>query len=185
MGTGTGETDAAAAAARLRLIETEFITPRRHPGDAAARGTRPTHAPAPVDLGTLDYMRTAVDEVIAHTRTVAPHAGPAPADAPAVYGWMREHNAHAEHDEQRRAGEAIVYRQGLEHALAVGDETVVRRLPCPACGCWGLFWRPAARRAACVNRKCTDPTGGANTFSLAHLAQQHIAARNTAARRAT
>lgn len=180
---GLGEADAATAASRLQLLEQEFTTPRRHPGDTGAR-TRPTHAPAPLDLGILDHMQAAVAEVVTHTRAAAPHAAPPPARAAAVYDWMRQHTAHLA-PERQDAAAAIVYRQSLEHALAMGDESVVRRQPCPDCGCWGLFWRPAARRAACVNRHCADEDGRARTFTLAHLAQQHIATRETAARRAT
>lgn len=183
MGTGTGDKEAEIAAARLALIGTEFITPRRYAGEV--RGSRPTYAPAPVDLGILDYMRTTVDEVVTHTRAASPQAGPTPAAAADVYGWMREHTADLE-PEQRLAGETLVYRQSLEHALAMGDETVIRRHPCPGCGCWGLFWRATARKAACINRNCTDDLGRASTWTLAQLAHQHVEQRQiSAVRRAT
>ncbi|MFI2620443.1 hypothetical protein [Streptomyces sp. NPDC018584] len=181
---GTGEADAAAttAAARMRLLEQEFTTPRRH-GDTG-RPTRPSTATAPLDLGMHDYRQASVDEVVTHTRALVPEATTPPAKASAVYDWMRQHTAHLA-NEQRQAADAVVYRQSLEHALAIGDESVVRRQPCPACGCWGLFWNAAARRAACVNQHCTDTRGQARTWSLARLASQHIAARKTSARRAT
>lgn len=182
---GPGDTDTATAAARLRLIADEFTAPTRSVSSTTARPQARADSPAPLDLGVLDYMQAAVAEVVTHTRAAAPEAGPAPAEAHAVYAWMREHTAHLE-DERQRAGEAIVLRQALEHALAMGDEKAVRSLPCPGCGCWGLFWRPATRKVVCVNRYCTDSAGAGRSFTLAHLAQQQIESRaTTEARRAT
>ncbi|MEU1133533.1 hypothetical protein ABZ383_27375 [Streptomyces sp. NPDC005900] len=177
-----GMGDADSAAIRMRLIEAEFTTPRRT-GDSGRRA-RSTEPAAPVDLGILAYMQASVDEVVSHTRAAAPDAPPPPATASAVYHWMDQNTAHLD-AEKRQAAEVIVYRQALEHALAVGDESVVRRHPCPDCGCWGLFWRASARRAACVNRHCSGEGQAAHTFTLAQLARRHVASRESAVRRAT
>lgn len=179
---GLGDTDANTAAARLRLIQTDFTAPRRQAGERRAPAS--PHSPALIDFAILEHLRASVAEVITHTRAEAPKAPPAPADAAAVYGWMRESIGHLER-ERRLTAEAIVYRQGLEHALAMGNDLVIRPHPCPACGCYGLHWRSASRRAACMYRPCAISNGQTRTFTLAHLAHQYIQARETSARRAT
>ncbi|MFD7615723.1 hypothetical protein [Streptomyces sp. NPDC059802] len=170
-------------AQRLRLLQAEFTEhPRTGPGDG--RSSRPAHAPAPINLGVVDRIRAAVYEVETHTRTAAPNAGPFTGEEARVYDWSRQHTAHLA-TEQQQAREAIIFRQGLEHAIAAGDTTVVRRHPCPECGCWGLYWRAAAQRAVCVNHYCVDDNGLSRTWSLSRLAQQHIAAKEAAYRSAT
>ncbi|MFF1916186.1 hypothetical protein ACFVYE_32285 [Streptomyces sp. NPDC058239] len=179
MGTGADNT----TAQRLRLLQQEFVQPARSgPGDG--RSSRPTHAPAPVDLGVLDRIRAAVHEVEHHTRTAAPDAGPFTGPAERVYDYCRQHTAHLE-AEQQNAREAIIYRQGLEHAIAAGDTSVVRKHPCPQCGCVGMYWQDKTRRALCVNHYCTDNDGVSNTWELKRLAQEYIARKSAVARRAT
>ncbi|MFJ2279177.1 hypothetical protein ACIOEZ_34075 [Streptomyces sp. NPDC087866] len=168
---------------RLRLLQAEF-TQHEKTGPGDGRSATLVHGAPPVDLGTLDYMRSAVAEVVTHTQAVAPNAGPAPADQADVYRWSRESTEHLDIGPQL-VREAIIYRQGLEHALAMGDTDAVRTHPCPGCGCWGLYWRAAAKRAVCVNRRCTDKDGVASTWTLARIAQQYIAAQESASRRAT
>ncbi|MGV2914643.1 hypothetical protein [Streptomyces alfalfae] len=183
MGPGEAAADIAAhAAVSMRLIEQDFKTPRR-------TGNTGRHAPAttpraPVDLGTVDYMARQVQEIVDYTKASAPNAPRPPAEAPDVYRWMGESTAHFQ-GEQQQTRDAIVYRQVLEHALQMGDESVIRRHPCPDCGCWGLFWRPASQRAACINRHCAGPGQPSHTFTLAQIAHRHIASRETTARRAT
>lgn len=181
---GTGDTDATTAAARLRLIQSgDCTTPRRDPGERRAPAS--PYSPALIDLNIFDYMRASVDEVIAHTRAEAPQAPPAPAEAAGVYGWMREHTEHLD-TERRLAAEVLVYRQGLEHALAMGQRGVIQPHPCPACGCYGLQWQSVMRRAVCVYKRCPDDNGRARTFTLTQLARQHVKAREEiSSRRAT
>ncbi|MEV8101027.1 hypothetical protein [Streptomyces sp. NPDC088135] len=181
MGTGADDT----TAQRLRLLQQEFVQPvRSGPGDG--RSSRITESPSLVNLGVVDRIRAAVYEVEHHTRSSdwAAAAGPVPADPAGVYDWARQHTAHLD-AERQQAREAIIYRQGLEHAIAMGDTTVIRRHPCPQCGCWGLYWREAAQRAVCVNHYCTDDDGISNAWELKRLAHDHIAQKSTAARRAT
>lgn len=179
---GPGDTDAATAAAGLRLIQEEFLTRARR-GDTGGRTATTTTSQAPIDLTTVDYLRAHVDEVIAHARTLTADARPAPHNANA-YDWMRRQTAHLDR-ERRLAGETLVYRHTLEHALKTGEESVIRRHSCPGCGCWGLFWNQAASRASCVNRRCTTKTGHPSTWTLAQIAHHHITARESTARRAT
>lgn len=179
MGLGHDDT----TAQRLRLLQAEFLEhPRTGPGDG--RSSRPTHAPAPVNLGVVDRIRAAVYEVETHTRAVAPEAGPFTGEAEGVYDYYREHTEHLGPQVQQ-AREARIYRQGLEHAIAMGDTTVVRRHPCPQCGCWGLYWREAAQRAVCVNHYCTDDNGVSNMWELKRLARDHIARKEVVVHRAT
>ncbi|MFH9426007.1 hypothetical protein [Streptomyces sp. NPDC017529] len=170
------------AARRLRAVQHEARTPPGRPADPGPRATR-VHSPALVDLGLLDYIEAAAHEVIASTYTAVPTAGPAPAAADAVYAWAEAATAHLD-TERRRAHDALMLRQAMEHALATRDETLLRREPCPGCRCWGaLFWNAAAHRAVCVNRYCTDRHGGPTTWTLAHLADRHIAAREERTRK--
>lgn len=167
--------DDTTAERRLRLLQAEFTQhQRRGPGDG--RTATRTESPAPLNLAVIDRIHAAVHEVIEHTRTAdrSHPAGPAPADAARVYDWAREHTAHLD-TEHQQARETLIYRQGLEHAITMGDTTVVRRHPCPGCGCWGLAWRPAVQRAACPNRYCLDDDGLSRSWPLATLAHRHVA----------
>lgn len=183
MGTGADDT----TAQRLRLLRQEFVQPvRTGPGDG--RSSRPTHAPAPINLGVVDYMASAAAEVDEHMRAVqVPRDGvarPRPEDPADRYEWWRHGTAHLG-PEMQRAREAVIYRQGLEYAIAMGDTAVIRRHPCPQCGCWGLYWRAEARRAACVNHYCTDDNGLSRTWELKRLAQEHVARKSAVAHCAT
>ena len=188
MGNGrsrTGE-DAAAQAKlaghRLRLLETEFITPQPHPADPGPR-TRAVYPSTPIRPGVLDHAAASVDEIITHTRAEAPRASPAPRTG-SVYEWAVENTRHLD-PQRQRTRDALIYRQSLEHALMMGDDLVIRRHSCPGCGCWGLFWRAEAQSAGCVNRRCTDKHGRPSTWSLQKLAERHVSAVNTARRNAT
>ena len=121
-----GQSDTAStSAARLRLLQEEMALPRRgaEPGMPRATAVFP---PAPVNLGLLAHIQRSVTELVHETRAVAPDAGPAPAEASAVYAWMTAHTSHLD-DARAQYRQAVVYRQGLEHALLAGDETVIRR----------------------------------------------------------
>lgn len=172
-------------AQRLRLLQAEF-TQHQQRGPGNGRSASLVHGAPPLDLGVLDHICAAVDELITHTRAaeIGPVASPVPATPADVIDWAREHTAHLD-PERQQARETIIYRQGLEHALAMGDESVVRKHPCPRCGCWGLHWRAAANRAACVNHYCTDDDGLTSTWTLARLATQYIAGKKSSAATAT
>ncbi|MFJ3699579.1 hypothetical protein ACIPW9_36560 [Streptomyces sp. NPDC090052] len=189
----TSRRDTATTASRMRLLRREFTTAPRpaptqfvdDPRTAAPRSrTSPAHSPAPMDLGVLDHVIAAVTEVIEHTLAVAPDAGPAPTMPDEVYQWAATATSTAGPGEQQ-ARDTIIYRQGLEHAIAMGEDTVIRRHPCPQCGTYGLLWQSAARRAVCVHTRCTTRDGGPTSWSLAQLARHHVAATNSSARRAT
>ncbi|MEU1327164.1 hypothetical protein [Streptomyces microflavus] len=170
-------------AQRLRLLQAEFTQhQRRGPGDG--RTATRTESPAPLNLGVVDYITSATTEVVEHTRSMAPDAQPFAGPLPSLYAWSRQQTANLD-AERQAASEALIYRQGLEHALAMGDTNVVCEHPCPACGCWGLLWRPAIERAACVQRYCVDNDGLSHTWPLKTLAQQHIAKKTAVNARAT
>lgn len=164
------------AAARLRQLHTDITALHRPAGDTTRTPTR-VHAPAPLDLDILDHMVAARDEVISHTRAHKQDAPAAPADD-TIYAWMDANTAHLD-DAKRRAGRALVVRQSMEHALLAGDETVVRREPCPRCACWGLSWQSGPQYAVCLNRRCAALGGGPSTWSLAQLAHHHTARLET------
>ncbi|MFW3477401.1 hypothetical protein [Streptomyces microflavus] len=165
---------------RLRLLKAEFTQFERRGGGDGRTATR-TESPAPLSLAVLDRIRAAVTEVVEHTRP-PPRRRPRPADDTRIYDWARQHTKDLA-PEGRQAGEALIYRQGLDHAIAMGVTTVIRQHPCPACGCLGLYWR--AGRAACVNHYCVDDDGMSRTWSLARIAREHIARQEAVRARAT
>lgn len=186
-------TDAATTRARMRVLQNEFLVPTHSPRDGQPRA-RSTKAQAPVDVRIVDHMAASLAEIItdaeivAHTRPVDAPPGHATAQDDDVYGWAIDQIGHAEHIEPARQQylDTVIYRQGLEHAVLMGNDLAIRRHACPQCGCWGLFWRAAARNAGCVNRRCTDPHGRPTSWSLHQLAAQHIkTAEKSSRRRAT
>lgn len=144
--------------------------------------TKPVHAPAPLDLGTLDHLEKTRNEVVAAVRGINPQAGPAPHDE-RVYQWAEEAVATLEaatphlNEIRHRTLEGIAYRHVLEHAVRVGEVKVMRKLACPNCCCFGLLWNQPSWRATCINIRCLDGEGRQNTWTLAQIAHHHIAAR--------
>lgn len=144
---------------------------------SSPRGTRTTPT-APANLTVVDHIDSSVREVIDDTRALNPDAGPLPPELADVYDWYREQTKNApEADQQRR--EIRIYRQYLEHAIAMGDTDVIPPHRCPGCGTFGLVWRGADRRAACLNRRCLTRGGLTRTWSLANLAYEHVAVEKT------
>lgn len=173
--------DSSTPARRLKLLE-GFIAPGRTGGDAARTAPTATSRPAAV-LDVIDHMHASVDEVITYTRAHAPGAR-RPADLSDIYDWAREHTADLAPADQR-ARETLIYRQSLEHAIQMGDTKVVRPHPCPACGCFGLQWMAAMRRAVCTNLRCVDADGMTTAWTLRTLAKAHIARQESRYVRAT
>ncbi|MBE4790302.1 hypothetical protein [Streptomyces caniscabiei] len=176
-----GEDTDDTAKSRLRILNKHF---REHPvtGPEGHCVTGPGSRPTPVTPGLpypariTEHIDRSVAEVAAHTRAVNPEAGPLPARVEAVYDWYREHTANAPTAEQQRR-DTIVYRQRLEHAIAMGDTKVIRPHRCPGCRTFGLMWVHEAQRAVCTNARCTTKAGLSSSFSLARLAYVHIAAQ--------
>jgi hypothetical protein len=169
---------------RLRLIQAEFTQQRQPSSNPTGRTATRTEAPAPVDLGTLDYMAAAKAEIVKHTQAAAPDVDPYAGPLCGLYEWAREHTAELD-EEHQQAREAMIYRQGLEHAIAMGDITVVREHPCPACGCYGLQWVAERWRAVCTNGYCQDDDGLTYRWELKRLAYEHVAAKSSLHSRAT
>lgn len=182
--------DETTAADRLRTLNKYHRTPLR---GATAERAAPSPLPgAPANLGMLDYLdktkaeiiqRAARDEQAARAADPDVHIAPRPAHAADMYEWMRSIPAIDQGIEDER--EAFIYRQGLEHAIREGDTKVVRRHPCPACGCYTLFWRPSEHQAACLNRRCTTRDGMTRMWGLALIANRHILAQRSLKNSAT
>ncbi|MFC7794570.1 hypothetical protein [Streptomyces cinereoruber] len=174
------------AAGRLRILRNEFLASgggSTHPGRTATV----TEASTPIRLGVYDYMKQAVDEVVATTgqlRAGEPPTAQPPAEATDIYRWMVEETAHLDVTRQL-AREALIYRQGLEHAILMGDHKAVRPHPCPACATWGLQWDDDNQVVACLNRRCTTTDGEPTTWTLREIARAHIDRKNHVAARAT
>jgi hypothetical protein len=177
----TGDSKDDTASNRLRILNTHY---REHPVTGpeghcvTTSASRPTVvAPGlPYPAQIVEHIDRSVAEVAAHTRSVNPEAGPLPARVEAVYDWYREHTANAP-AAQRQRRDTIVYRQRLEHAIAMGDTKVIRPHRCPGCRTFGLMWIAEAQRAVCTNSRCTTKTGLSSSWTLAKLAYEHVSAQ--------
>lgn len=161
------------AAGRMEQLHRYF---REHPvtGPSARRST-PTTPSAPVNLSVVDHISAAVTELADYTRTVNPGAGPLPDHVTDVYRWCVENTDTAPLDARLRR-DTIVYRQRLEHAIAMGDTDVVRPHRCPACRTFGLTWPgDGSRKTLCTNGNCLTKDGLSRRWTLARLAYEHIA----------
>jgi hypothetical protein len=175
------EDKADTAAGRLKLLN-EYL--REHPvtGPEGHCVTGPPSRTTSVSRGlpfptrVADHITASVAEVAEHTREVNPAAGPLPPRVEAVYDWYVANTALAPAAEQQRR-DTIVYRQRLEHAIAMGEPKVVRPHRCPACKTFGLMWVEDAQRAVCTNTRCTTTGGLSNRWTLARLAYEHVAAQ--------
>lgn len=178
-----GATDDDTATSRLRLLRRDFLEhPRTGPGP---RACAPVVPGTPVNLDVVDHITAAVQEVVDDTLAVNPKARPLPADRiEAVYAWYVANTANAAPAQAQRR-DTIIYRQRLEHALAMGDASVIPPHRCPACNTFGLRWQTAMRRALCTNRRCLTKDGMSNTWTLARLAYEHVAAEKSLRVRAT
>ncbi|MFD9249555.1 hypothetical protein [Streptomyces bottropensis] len=168
-----GQDTAEQASRALRLLNDPDL--RHHPqtGPQQLTSARAANPSAPVNLDLVDYMSRTVKEVVDHTRTVNPDAGPVPQDVADIYTWCLENTPNAD-EAQARYRDFVIERQRLEHAVRLGNTHEVSKHPCPRCGCWGLMWPPAGTRALCSNRNCLAPDGRSSTWTLARLAAQTI-----------
>lgn len=141
--------------------------------------TRPT-ASEPVSLGILDHVDRSIGDITTAVRRLVPDAAPSPATA-AIYDWAEETTRHLG-PARRRALDVLMYKQELEHTVRNGDGAAIRRLPCPACGCWLLYWRPSQHLAVCLVEDCTT-NGKPSVWTLGQLANATLT--NRAVRRAT
>lgn len=142
------------------------------------RGTA-THPSAPLNLTVVDHIDATVRELADYTRETNPDAEPLPAHVEAVYAWCVANTQNAPEDVQQRRN-TILFRQKLEHAIAMGDTKAVRPIRCPQCSTLGLMWR--GQRAVCTNGNCVTKEGLSNRFTLAQLAYSHIARQQKSVR---
>lgn len=176
------EQDDTSPAARLRLLETYHLTPRR----GTQHHRRPTGGPPglPIRVNVYDHLQKTLEEATDFTRDANPSARPRPAQLHQVYRWLVEETPDLDAARQR-ARDALIYRQGMEHAILMGDHKVVRPHPCPSCGTWGLHWNKTLETVVCVHRRCTDDNGVSSKWTLAEIADAHVERRETSRRRAT
>jgi hypothetical protein len=139
------------------------------------------HPGAPANLAAVDHIDATVRELADYTREANPSAEPLPERVQDVYRWCVENTVNAPEDVQR-VRDTIVYRQRLEHAIAMGDTKAVRPIRCPACRTFGLMWRPEQQRAVCTNGRCLTKDGLSHRWSLARLATAHIEAQQEMSR---
>jgi hypothetical protein len=136
------------------------------------------HPGAPLNLTVVDHITDTVKELADYTREANPQAEPLPAHEEAVYRWCIDNTQNAPEAVQQRR-DTLIYRQKLEHAIAMGDHDsvskAVRPIRCPACNTFGLFWRPEAGKALCTNGRCLTKEGLSNRWTLERLAYEHIA----------
>ncbi|MEW2266905.1 hypothetical protein [Streptomyces sp. NPDC047868] len=169
---GIGDDDTAAT--NLRLLETHF---RQHPVTGPTERSAPTVKPSvPVDLDVVDHIRACVTEIVTDVRAVNASPGPMPERVTDVYTWYLDNTRTAGRFQQQRR-DTIIYRQRLEHAIAMRDFTVIRPHRCPQCRTMGLMWRVELKRALCTNMRCLNEDGMSNAWTLARLAYEHIAER--------
>lgn len=180
---GTADDDTAGAASLLGALNRHFrqrpVTgPEGHSFvGSSPRGTR-TVPSAPANLTLVDHLDSSVREVVDDARALNPQAGPLPANLADVYDWYREQTQHAPEDAQQHR-DTVIYRQYLEHAIAMGDTDVIPPHRCPGCGTFGLVWRGSDRRAVCLNRRCLTRRGMTRTWSLGKLAYEHVMVEKT------
>lgn len=172
-----GAQDEDTATNRLSLLQQHF---REHPRTTPPAGprTRAVHPGTPANLAVIDHIATSVREVADYTRQNVPDAQPLPERVQDVYRWCIAQTEHAPQDVQQRR-DTIVYRQRLEHAIAMGDTSVIRPHRCPACNTMGLMWRDELQKVLCTNRRCLTKQGMSRTWSLARLAYEHVAVEKT------
>ncbi|MBM9510032.1 hypothetical protein [Actinacidiphila acididurans] len=152
---------------------------RGRPTDPSGR-TRPT-AGAPIDLGILDHMIAARDELVEHTRAHTDVTAPVPREHAAVYAWYEQHTPHLD-DAARRAGEAIVYRQALEAAVLARNAGALSPERCPSCRCFSLQWVPDLNAAVCRNTVYdSDKRGRPRRWTLAQIAENAVQNRTVRA----
>ncbi|MCX4911890.1 hypothetical protein [Streptomyces sp. NBC_00878] len=170
------------AANSLRLLNNHFrhtppVTgPQGHSYISSEPRPTPTAPGLPYNADVADHIRACVTEVTADVLAVNPAPTPLPGRVEAVYTWYLD-NTRTAAPAQRQRRDTIIYRQTLEHAIAMRDFKVIPPHRCPACRTFGLRWAPARRRALCTNMKCVADDGMSNTWTLARLAYEHIAAR--------
>lgn len=167
-----GEDTAGAADRALRLLNSPQLRHLPATGPTERRSTRTTPG-APLNLDQYDYVTGHVDEVVTHAQAVAGDLPSLPGPDGNLYTWYVNHTGNAD-DNDRRFRDALIERHRLEHAVRLGEYTEVCKNPCPQCGCWGLEWNPAGRRAQCLNRRCRTPDGTSSSWTLARLAAQKI-----------
>lgn len=178
--------DTSTPAERLRLIDKYFLAPGGG-GPRAERTARATEPAAALRLDVYDHLRGSVDEAAELAKSLCDGAEPyepRPAKLEDTYQWLVEETSHLDQRRQM-ARDAVIYRQGLQHAILMGDADIICRHPCPDCVTWGLVWDRHREQVVCRNHHCADDDGRPTTWTLKQLAEDHIARKNHLVARAT
>jgi len=135
----------------------------------------------PINHRILDHITTqddAVHRFIAQARAAGvPGPDPAPGNRSAVY---REAHRSADLLGDLWPGYLALreWTAAAETLLLMGDTSVVRREPCPACRTWGLVWDRAAQRAICINAHCAQRNRGLHhEWTTVQLAREALSRR--------
>jgi hypothetical protein len=148
----------------------------RLPGSVMRPGApRPTAPRGAIHDGILDHMVTAQSELVEHARAVpsGQMTRPAPRETAALYRWLGEHTPFLD-EGARLAGEAMMYRQHMEHRLRAGDVAAVRQERCLTCQCFSLHWAGTLEAAVCMNMRCAGADGRPSRFTLQQLAAKAV-----------
>jgi hypothetical protein len=160
------------AASNVRYLAAAQTGLRARPSGPSGH-TRSPEAPAPIDLGILDYMVSARAELVEHTRTHADTTVPVPSAQADVYAWYGQNRTHLD-EEAFRAGEAIIYRQSLEARILAREIRDFWPERCPSCSCFSLRWHPALQAAVCLNTKYDSEDGAPRRFTLGQIAENAV-----------
>jgi hypothetical protein len=167
------------AAQLLAQLHQYFV---QHPVTGEHTRRPPTTNPtAPANLAVVDHITATVRELADFTRQANPEAEQLPERVQDAYRWCVENTANSPQAIQQRR-DTIVFRQRLEHAIAMGDDKVVRPIRCPQCRGLGLFWKAEYQLVVCTSSRCLTKDGLSNRWSLARLATAHIEAQQKTVR---
>ncbi|MGV9278129.1 hypothetical protein [Streptomyces griseosporeus] len=167
-----GRDTAADAAQALRLLNRPEM--RHHPATGPSeRHTGSTTPGTPLNLAIVDYLTDHVGEIVDHMRNLTDGPVTVPDRVETIYERYVEATAGAD-EADRLHRDMLIERHRLEHAIRLGEHDEVCKEPCPRCGCWGLMWEHAAKKALCSNRRCRTPEGLASRWTLARLAAQKV-----------
>lgn len=175
---GIGEDTGSAAAAYATTNVRDLADAQASMQSSSVRRLRSHPAPAassaPLDLAIVDFVTASRAELVEHTRSYTDVTAPVPREHADIIAWYGQHSPHLD-EGARQAGEAMVYRQGLEAAVLARNTTAIRREFCPSCGCLSLKWVPPLQAAVCLNTKYdADEHGRPRRFTLGQIAAKVV-----------
>lgn len=176
---------ATAATLHAALGDPEWLTPGSTGRRSADEPSIPRiHPPIGINTDVLDHRQHQLDQLAAFTAELLGADQPLHLGTGTAYADVDSVVAQIDEPTSRQKWEELQWVQRAESLLLQGDESAIREEPCPACGCWGLFWLPervpdAPRVVVCINRHCRPlgRRGPDRTFTLERLASHCIQQR--------